>query len=263
MIAQAREAPLGVVMRAALVAGLLAGLVAAAFHFFFTEPFIERAIVLETLRHQAEGTYEEPMVSRGAQQVGLFVGFLVYGLTWSLLFGGIYHVVQRWMPAWSTPKRGLLLAGLSYWAVALLPSLKYPANPPGIGDPDTITYRQILYVSLLGLSVAGTAVAVGLGRALQRGVWPILGLLGLVSAAMYVLLPANPDRVELPADLLAFRALSLGGLTLFWGVLGLVFGLLLRRQTEPRATVQQPASRPARTGFRIARRAGKASGRSG
>src|SRR5437867_1485076 len=87
-----RDLSLGNVLKAALIAGVVAGLAAAAFNFLATEPLIQRAIDIETLRHQAEGSYEEPMVSRDAQHIGLFVGFVLYGLTWSLLFGAIYHL---------------------------------------------------------------------------------------------------------------------------------------------------------------------------
>jgi predicted cobalt transporter CbtA len=241
------EPPLGSVMRAALLAGFAAGLAAAIFHFVLTEPIIDRAITLETLRQQAEGTYAEPMVSRGAQQVGLFVGFLLFGLTWSLLVGAAYHLTQRWLPAWSVPRRGLLLAGLAYWTVALCPALKYPANPPGVGDPDTIGYRQALYLGFLALSVVGTVLA-GLAAYRSRRGWRVgLAVLVVYAAVLFIAMPANPDRVSMPADIVTpFRILSVLGLTVFWTVLGLTFGLLL------------PAERPVRPRIRpqVVRRVG-------
>jgi hypothetical protein len=198
---------------------------------------------LETLRHQAAGTYEEPMVSRGAQQVGLFVGFLLFGLTWSLLGGAAYQLTQRWMPRWSPFKRSLLLAALGYWTVALLPGLKYPANPPGVGDPDTIGYRQALYLGFLGLSVAATiagAVVAYRSRA-QRG-WRVGLATGAVLAAVIsVAMPANPDAVSMPADIVsAFRILSVTGLAVFWAVFGLGMGLLLASERRAEVRVRPP-----------------------
>lgn len=213
----------------ALVAGVIAGLAAATFHFVVTEPVIDRAITLETVRHQAEGTYEEPMVSRELQKVGLFVGFLIYGLTWSLLFGPVFHVVQRWLPGRGSLQRGAFLAGAALWSTALFPFLKYPANPPGVGDPDTITFRQALYLSVLVVSVLGTVFAVALAHA--RGWRPGAAFLIIFSSAVYVLLPANPDAIRTSPDVLwTFRVLSVVGLAVFWAVLGLSFGLLLQRQ---------------------------------
>jgi predicted cobalt transporter CbtA len=220
------ELSLWSVMRAALLAGVAAGLLAAVFNFILTEPIIDRAITLETLRQQAEGTYEEPMVSRGAQQVGLFVGFLLFGLTWSLLLGAAFHITQRWLPDWSKFGRGLLLAGLGLWTVALFPGLKYPANPPGVGDPDTIGYRQALYMAFLGLSVAGAILAGVVAH--RRGWRPGLAVLAVYAAIVFLAMPANPDHVTMPADIVTpFRVFSVLGLCVFWAVMGVVFGLLL------------------------------------
>jgi predicted cobalt transporter CbtA len=236
-----RELSLGRIVLYALVAGVIAGLAAAMFHFLATESVIDQAITLESLHRQAEGTYEEPMVSREVQKVGLFVGFLIYGLTWSLLFGAVFHVVQRWLPGRTFLRRATLLAAAACWSVAVFAFLRYPANPPGVGDPDTITFRQMLYLSVLVLSVVGTALAVVLGR--SRG-WPVaVAFLVVYDIALYVLLPANPDAVRLPADLLlTFRGLSVAGLVLFWAVLGFTFGLLLQRQDARVALRPRPSA---------------------
>jgi hypothetical protein len=56
---------------------------------------------------------------------------------------------------------------------------------------------------------------------------------------LFIAMPANPDPVEMPAGLVtAFRALSLVGLTLFWLLLGVTFGLFargLQRNAAPSA----------------------------
>jgi hypothetical protein len=56
----------------------------------------------------------------------------------------------------------LLLAALAWWAIIVVPFIKYPANPPAVGDPETIGYRQSLYITMLLLSASGTALVVGL-----------------------------------------------------------------------------------------------------
>jgi hypothetical protein len=135
----------------------------------------------------------------------------------------------------------LLLAFLGYWSVGLLPFLKYPANPPGVGDPETIGYRQTLYLGILALSVTGAALSMGLGRYFgQLKSWrsgsllPSLALLAMLSGLLYLVMPSNPDEVGMPADVVGnFRALSLVGLTLFWTVLGVLFGKLLSNPPRP------------------------------
>jgi predicted cobalt transporter CbtA len=80
---------------------------------------------------------------------------------------------------------------------------------------------------LVVLSVVGTAVALALAR---RG-WPRgAAFMTLCAAALYAAMPANPDPVPVPPELLLpFRALALGGLTLFWAVFGAAFAWLVRR----------------------------------
>jgi predicted cobalt transporter CbtA len=236
-----RDLPLGTVLRAALVAGLAAGLAVAAFHLLATEPVIDHAIALEAQLQRAKGTQEELSVSRAAQREGLVFGLLLYGLTWSLLFGAIYHFVQDWLPAFGALKRGLLLALLGYWSVALLPFLKYPANPPGAGDPNTVGYRMLLYLGMLMLSMHGTVQALALARA-DFGGWRLVpAFLVFFGVGVYLVMPDTPDAIHIPADVVAtFRGLSLAGLTLFWAVLGLSFGLLLRLHEGGQA--RRPAS---------------------
>jgi predicted cobalt transporter CbtA len=226
-----KDVPFGAVLKAAVIAGLVAGLTVAAFHLFATEPVIDHAIALEAQLREAKGAHEEPLVSRAAQRGGLVLGFLLYGLTWSLLFGAMYHLARRRLPALGSLKQGLLLAVIGYWSVGLFPFLKYPANPPGVGDPDTIAYRQVLYLSMLALSVGGTTLALTLARPDQGG-WPLVpAFMAIFGLAVYLLMPTNPDVSAIPAEVVAdFRERSLVGLTLFWAVLGLTFGVLLRQQ---------------------------------
>ena len=224
---------LGTIMKAAVIAGLLAGLTAAVFHLVVTEPIIDRAIAVEEQRHAADGEHEQPVVTREVQKGGLVVGFVAYGLIWSVLFGIAYRIAQPWLPGNGRLRPRWLAALACYWAVALFPFLKYPANPPGVGDPETIAYRQALYLAFLGLSILGVAVAFALSRrdrAARAGRrWLAPAALAVFCLIVYLVMPANPDPIEMPPDVVAtFRTLSLAGLTLFWVVMGFFFAVLLK-----------------------------------
>jgi hypothetical protein len=129
------------------------------------------------------------------------------------------------------------------WSVALFPFLKYPANPPGVGDPETVGYRQALYLGFIVLSAVGTALALGLFRFLNRPTvapapgrmrwWPAVASYVIYAVVLYALFPANPDPIEMPADLVwTFRLISFVGLILFWIAFAGLFGWF-SRDTSP------------------------------
>ncbi len=231
--------PFSRVLKFAIIAGVVAGLLAAAFHFVLSEPVIDQAIQLEEQMTAAEASHTAPVVSRPVQKASLFLGFLLYGLSWSLFFSVVYHLFQQWLATFGTRKGGFVLAFLAYWSVVLIPYLKYPANPPGVGDPATIDYRQKLYFGILLLSVGGALLAVLLGQYaarrfnIRRRWLPTLVVLVLFGAGLLLLMPNNPDAVTMPAQVVQqFRWLSLAGLTLFWLGFGLCFGWLAGRGAD-------------------------------
>lgn len=227
------------VLRAVLIAGLIAGTATALFHALATEPVIEQAIALEEARDtpaQAPGAAsEEPVVSREMQRNGLIIGLMLYGVFFGLLFGVAFPLLEGLLPPVGTFGRAILAAAASFWALGLFPFLRYPANPPGVGQPETIELRQTLFLVAVVAALVGLVVACGAARRLARRdnagrVWAsAMVVYGLYCLALYLILPANPDPTPVPDDLLAaFRGLSLLGLVLFWSVFGLVAGVLLR-----------------------------------
>lgn len=236
---------LGSILKAAVVAGVIAGAAVAGFHSVLIGPVIERAIQIEERLSGAPGEVApQPLVDRPTQRWGLVAGFLLYGATWGLLYGVLVCVTRAWhAPSWTSAGGGFVLALLAGWSVAVFPFLKYPANPPGVGEPGTIAYRQTLYFGFIGLSAAGTGLAVGFHRLLNRVArWVptgrarfmvALALYVVYAAGMYLAMPAYPDPVRMPAQLIwTFRAISFAALVLFWVMLGGLFGWLSRRKAQ-------------------------------
>ena len=118
--------------------------------------------------------------------------------------------------------------------------MKYPPNPPAVGDPETAAYRQRLYFIVI---VATFAVLVGavqlLGRLRAAG-WPehrrlaaVVVSVVVVLSAVYALLPGAPDPVPMPATLIwRYRLASLSGNLILWGVLTLGFSLAAAAHTQ-------------------------------
>ena len=123
-------------------------------------------------------------------------------------------------------------------------AIKYPANPPAVGDPETIYYRQSLYVGYLAIS-GFTALGLALAwKRVQLGSKKIL--FPLIYAAImivaYVVFPPNPDKIGISMDLIhTFRVVTALTIGLFWGILGIVFGSLwdrfISREEQKYATV--------------------------
>jgi len=226
------------VVKSTVVAGLVAALAISLYHFVLTEPVIQRAIDLENEAKLSQGIHEDELLSRPTQHAGLVAGFVIFGLAWALIFAAVYQPLQFWLQRTAILGRVALLVASMYWSVALLPFLKYPANPPGAGEPDTLTQRQALYFGFLALSVLVTGLVLtagwlaakhdflSLSRA-QRWITTVASLI-TCSAILFVVMPTNPDAVNVPSDILtSFRWYSIIGLTLFWALFGACFAALL------------------------------------
>ena len=223
-----------------MLAGALAGLVAFGFAWIFGEPQVGVAIGFERHLHAIAGEAPEPeLVSRAVQSTaGLLTGILVYGSAlggvFSVVFACAYGRVGRLSPR----ATAAMVAALGFATLILVPQIKYPANPPSVGAPDTIAVRTRLYFMMIALSVIATIAATSTARQLARriGGWNSamiggVGYLIVVAVTMVILPPVNEVPGDFPATTLwNFRLASLGTQAVLWAALGLIFGVLAERQ---------------------------------
>jgi hypothetical protein len=231
--------------RAILVRGLLAGLIAGLATFFVAhqvgEPHVETAIALEeaTAHDHAHShdSEEGTEVSRTDQRTwGLLTGSLAVGVA----LGGIVALVA----AGTVGRMGPLLPGqstalvsfLGFVSVALVPFLKYPATPPGVGSGDTIGDRTALYFGFLLVSVAAVVLSTYATLRLRRRVGTYAAVVAGAAGFLVVVVIAGQvfatvDEVgDFPADTLwNFRVASLITLATTWGVIGVVLTGLVSR----------------------------------
>jgi predicted cobalt transporter CbtA len=217
-----------------LVCGLIAGLVAGAFAFAVGEPGVERAIQIEE-QAAAGAPADEPLVSRGGQRGGLFLATGLYGLGIGGLFALAFAAARGRTAPQSDSSLSLWLAAVLFVAVVLVPFLKYPANPPAVGDPETIGERTELYLTLIAVSLLGLLAAWRVARraGMLAGALVFVVTVGVAAA----LLPGvNEVPRSFPADLLwDFRVASLGVQLVLWGGIGVLFGIAVRRFPLERA----------------------------
>ncbi|HLF05051.1 MAG TPA: CbtA family protein [Dehalococcoidia bacterium] len=216
----------------AVLVGLVAGILVGIYHNIFTVPVIEQAIALE----EAAAAHppgmpvveEPPLVSLGVQRIGMVVGTAVFGVILGLVFAGGYALLRRSAPQWSPLLLALAVGALGFWSLSLLPFFKYPFNPPGVGNPDTLLFRQGFQFLFLGLSALGAAGVVLAASKVNRLVAALAVYAALV-AVMLLLFPSNPDPVSTPPDLLLkFRTLSVIGHLLQWALLAVGVALVLK-----------------------------------
>ena len=262
-----------------MLAGVLAGLLTFAVGRVLGEPQVDRAIAFETANeavapphaHGAEAPaahhHDSPdaavVVSRPVQAgAGLFTAVVVYGAAFGGLFALVFAAVYGRAIALPPRATAAVLAGAAFVAIYLVPSFKYPANPPAVGDAETIGLRTSLYFVMLAISVASAAGGFALRRALTRrlGSWNAsVAALAAYAVAVAIAASVLPTIDEVPAGFPAtllwnFRVASAGMQLVLWSVLGLAFGVVADRvltdgmRPDRELTGSTPRSRPVRLG---------------
>ncbi|MGF6837941.1 putative cobalt transporter CbtA [Paraburkholderia youngii] len=239
-----------------LVRGMLAGIVAGLLTFALArivgEPQVGQAISFEEKAAAARGEAPEPeIVSRETQAgLGLLTGVVTYGAA----FGGLFSLVF----AYAYGRAGSLsVRALSAWlalgafiAIVVVPNIKYPANPPSVGDPDTIGARTGLFFLMIAISLATMVFSLKVRRraAAKLGAWNGSIVAGLVFvaiiAAVQLSMPViNEVPATFPAVLLwKFRVAAIGMQVVMWTTIGLLFGAMVERsafmRTNARVTMK-------------------------
>ncbi|GAA2602941.1 CbtA family protein [Dactylosporangium fulvum] len=263
-----------------VIAGAVGGVLAFVFARIFAEPLVQKAIDYEEGRGAAEerlagvGAHEHGEVfSRTVQEnLGIGLALVLFGIAMGALFAVAYAICLGRVGRVRARPLALLVAGAAFVSVYLVPFLKYPTNPPAVGNDDTIRMRSALYLVLTGASVILLVLAAWLGRRLQArfGNWNASLLAGgayvAAVAVLFLLLPslgdlaANKDLHQstetpppltdadgtivfpgFPADVLyGFRLYAIGGQLLMWTAIGLVFGPMAEKLLErPPAVAEQ------------------------
>ncbi|MEV0568444.1 CbtA family protein [Dactylosporangium sp. NPDC050588] len=222
-----------------MITGLVAGVAAFLFAYLFGEGPINDAIAFEEV-HATD--HEHGPVSRTVQStLGLATASVVYGVAIGGLFAIAVAVTLGRIGRISARATAAIVALAGFVGVALVPFLKYPANPPATGNPDTLQQRTGLYFLMIVIGVAAVLGAIVVSRSLQPrfGTWnatilAVVGAATVVGVAIAMLPAVNevPDGFS-PVLLWRFRLASLGTQAVTWATLGLLFGYLTERSQRP------------------------------
>ncbi len=243
-----------------LLAGLAGGTAAFALARWQVTPAIASAIEYEEGRSAAEAAltgehaHSHEVFSRALQEnVGAGVATVAFGLITGALFAVAFSLTLSYLrrrdSAVEPRAVALGLAGAGFVAMCLVPFLAYPANPPGVGDHETLADRTSSYLVLTVLSVVVAVVAfIASSRVAPRiGAFgaAVIGSGGyLVTMAVVAAVLPSFDEAPgaladatgalvypgFPAEVLAdFRMHSVLSQAAMWVVIGVVFAALVGR----------------------------------
>ena len=217
-----------------IISGALAGAIHGTVNFAIVEPYLDQAIGIENENLFASGDeednpqfwadYEEYRVWQKSGQV---LAGMILGIAMGSLFGIVYALSRNSLPGKNDVTKAVILAAIMWLTIYLIPFLKYPANPPTVGDAETVVLRSILYISFIAISGFGALGFYKLSQKLQRDK-KYLGILGYVIFIViaFFVMPENPDEVTAPMNLVnEFRLMSVLGVTSFWISVGFILGL--------------------------------------
>ena len=201
------------------------------------EPFLDNAIGIEVQNAINDGgviDQNELQSYRIWQKVSQIVGGTILGLSFGALFGITFIFGRNILPGSNNRKKAVVLAGIIWLVIFVIPALKYPANPPTVGDPETIYERQNMYIIFTAISVI-TALSLAvtykiMGRNQVKKFGVVSFAYGIVMIGAFIIVPQNPLEITAPIDLVqGFRIASAFSMSVFWLLLGVIFGSLWER----------------------------------
>lgn len=218
---------------------MLAGLLSGVWSVLVTERATAPALAIEASRAATSPGDPGEVVSRTTQLWGGLLGIVVAAVVFAVLLGTVYAGLRHRLPGATDFGRVAVLTAIGFGVFALLPAVALPANPPAVGDPETIGFRTTVYGAVLAsgvLTALLVAAAVSVLRSRGVGVPGVTAagvvLAVVVLAALMEFTPDSPDVIpsDVPTTVVwEFRLASLGQLAVLWSSLGLVGGWLVDR----------------------------------
>jgi len=197
-----------------LAAGAAGGAAAALFLRFVTEHQISIALRFEDATGIGLPPGDPAEFSRGTQHWGGMAAAVLYGAVLGVVLGIALAALHHLLTGRNEFERASKVAAGAFVGLVLIPALKYPPNPPTVGDPDTIGQRSTQFLLLMGASVVVVLAAWYLWMQLTERGWSgarrfLVGGGAFVALVTLLLLvwPASPDPI-VPPDSEAAPALQ-------------------------------------------------------
>jgi predicted cobalt transporter CbtA len=229
----------------ALISGAIAGTILGLVNLALVEPYLDKAIGIEVQNSISKGEEVNPVEHNNYrlwQKGGEIAAGTILGMAFGSLLGMVFVFGRRIIPSGSNIKKALVLSGIVWLVIFLVPAIKYPANPPTVGDPDTINYRQSLFISFIlisGFTALGLAILYTKMKKSKVSIkfLTVSVIYAIIMTGAFLVVPPNPDEITAPMDLVnGFRIMSMLTITVFWIILGITFGLIWEKLKPHEAT---------------------------
>jgi predicted cobalt transporter CbtA len=221
-----------------LISGAMAGFIHGTVNFAIVEPYLDQAIGIENQNLFASGEekdtpefWVEYEGYRVWQKSGQILAGVILGTSIGALFGIVFALSRNSLPGNNDIKKAIILSAIMWFTLYFIPFLKYPANPPTVGDSETIVLRSILYLSFIAISGFGAVGFYKLSTKFQnrKNLVALMGY-GVFISTVFFIMPENPDEITAPMGLVnEFRMMSVLGVTSFWISIGVILGLFWNR----------------------------------
>ena len=220
-----------------LVSGFTAGIIHGAVNLVIVEPYLDQAISIENQNLFATGLVEdtpqfwaEYSSYRDWQKSGQILAGGILGMSIGALFGIVFAYSRNALPKGHTVKKTFVLAAIMWFTIFLIPFLKYPANPPTVGEAETVVLRSILYLTFIAISGFSAVGFFMLYKKLENKKYLAFVGYAVFITAVFFIMPPSPDEVTAPMDLVnGFRTMSVMAVTTFWIAEAIILGLLWQK----------------------------------
>lgn len=217
-----------------VISGLLAGFSLAFMNLYGIEPFIDKALDIEinNLNNSNENVdWEEISSQRDAQKSYSIVVYSLLGLGFSMIFGVVYALSNRFLPLSDDRKKAIIVALILCLTLYIIPFIKYPALPPDPYVTEIKYMKENLYLGYQILSIIITSAMAFLYYRLKNKKKHLPSILIatyiLVMIGIYFIFPLNTYEITTPIDLVnSFLVAVVSTMIAFWIILRTVFGLL-------------------------------------
>jgi len=220
-----------------LISGFVAGTIHGAVNLVIVEPYLDEAISIENRNLFTSGEAEdtpqfwvEYNSYRDWQKSGQLLAGGILGMSIGALFGIVFAYSRNSLPEGHTVKKTFVLAAIMWFTIFLIPFLKYPANPPTVGDADTVVLRGILYISFIAISGFSAVGFSRLYKKLENKKYLAFVGYAVFITSVFFIMPPSPDEVTAPMDLVnGFRTMSVVAVSTFWVAEAIILGALWQK----------------------------------